>query len=412
MNNLELDEIVNSLYSNLNEEIVKKNFTHLNDVIELKLINKLTSKLINKLTNNVTNNVTNNLRIELEQTRLIDYIAEENYTKILNYDTKYLITNKNYNLFDVDINFIKQAYNLNNLTDKDIINFVKENHYTSYVFHPKQLYNLFNNKIELLFDKSTNYIFVKYEKIYYKLREFLKHIESYSYDTIKNICIREIENHNFTENRLLLLFYIGSEQNTNIFIEKIKMYSKIENFTLAFCINYRLLDNIIPLIKKEISTNYIIYSSNELGSDITPTLLMYDDIIHTKKYNFDYIMKIHTKTDAKFLNKAIDYLFEFDLNTLLSINKNNNSSSIGFTYLKNTDDVFNKILVSKYSDFFINKNFVPGTILLTNNDTINKVLQFFKNNYKIIFFQNMYDNNSLNKDNSYVHFMERLFGYI
>ena len=41
-----------------------------------------------------------------------------------------------------------------------------------------------------------------------------------------------------------------------------------------------------------------------------------------------------------------------------------------------------------------------------------QVLDFFKNNYKTIFLQNMYDNNSININESYVHFMERLFGVL
>jgi hypothetical protein len=55
---------------------------------------------------------------------------------------------------------------------------------------------------------------------------------------------------------------------------------------------------------------------------------------------------------------------------------------------------------------------VPGTMFLTEKRIFNNVLDYFKDNYKIIFFQNTYDNNGLNRHCSYVHFMERLFGYI
>ena len=267
---------------------------------------------------------------------------------------------------------------------------------------------MFNDKIKLLVDEN-NYIYVKYEDIYYNLNNFLKRIKTYSYDIFKNICIREIVNNNFTKNNLLLLIYIGCEKNVNIIIDKLKTYSQIENFSIAFCINYRLINIVVPLIQMHLMTNYIIYSSNEFGNDITPSLLIYDDIMN--KYNFDYILKIHTKTDITFLNKAVNYLLDINLQNLL-LHTNINSSSIGFMYLKNIDDEYNKILYSKYSYLFKNNEFVPGTIFLTKKCIMDKVLQFFKDNYKIIFFQNMYDNNSLNKDCSYVHFMERLFGYI
>ena len=159
------------------------------------------------------------------------------------------------------------------------------------------------------------------------------------------------------------------------------------------------------------SENYIIYSCNELGNDIVPSLLLYDEIINNKKYSFDYVLKIHTKTDFRFLCKAIDYLFNLNLNNLL-LEKNINSSTIGFKYINIKNDLFNKLLVSKHNDLLINNEFVPGTIFLTKKYVMDTMLLFLKNNYKIIFFQNMYDNNSLNKDFSYIHFMERLFGFI
>lgn len=389
-----IDEIVNNLYSMIIDEIKSKTSYTSDNIIKLKL------KLINKLTTD-----------ELSETQLTEYVPEINYKKILNSETLFLINKKNSNLFDIDIQFMKQAYNLFDFSEDNIIKLVKDADYIDFIFHPKQLYNVFSNKIQLLFDQKKN-IRVKYEKINYELREFLKIIEPYSYDTMKKMCIREIKNNNFlTETRLLLIFYIGNEKNMNTIIRKIKKYHMIQKFTIAFCIVDNLINNIVPLIKYEIKIPYIIYSLNEFGNDITPSLLVYDDIINTKNCKFEYVIKIHTKSNVTFFNKAVDYLFHCDLDNLL-LDKNNNSSSIGFNYMKDTEDVFNKILISKYSNLFINNEFVPGTMLLTEKNTFDKVLQFLKDNYKIIFYQNMYDNNSLNRDKSYVHFMERLFGYV
>ena len=92
--------------------------------------------------------------------------------------------------------------------------------------------------------------------------------------------------------------------------------------------------------------------------------------------------------------------------------KNDSSSSIGFTYITEKDDIYNKKLYSKFEYLLDNSQFVPGTIFLTKNKVFEKVLAFLVENYQTIFFQNMYDNNSLNKNCSYVHFMERLFGYM
>jgi hypothetical protein len=441
MNDYEIDELVNRMYSIVNNEI--KNNIKYKKSIFIKLINKLESEIDNHLVSEILDNliqeildnlepdIDKHLVKDIDNNSLVTYIAESNYNIFLNinkhfvrtfekrrlrrsekrrirkFEKRHLRTRNTVNLFDVDIKFIKQCYNLHNYTNNDIVSYVKNNNYINYIFHPKQLYNLFNDKIKLLVNKN-NCIQVEYENNYYDLHNFVNYIETFSYNTLKNICIKEIENNNFTENKLLILIYIGSGTTINAIIQNLKKYSNIEKFSLSFCINYKLIDKIVPLIKTHF-TNYIIYSSNEFGNDITPSLLIYDDIIN--KYNFDYILKIHTKSDITFLYKAMNYLFNANLQDLL-LRQNENSSSIGFTYVKNTQDDYNKILNTKYSYLLKNNEFVPGTIFLTNRCVMDKVLQFLIDNYKIIFYQNMYDDNTLNKDCSYVHFMERLFGYI
>jgi hypothetical protein len=344
---------------------------------------------------------------EFEKQIWIDYIMETNYKSILNKETLYL-TNKHKNLFDIDFEFIRQGYNLQKYTDKEIVSYVQNNDFINHIFHPKQLYNLFNNKIKL-FVNDTNHIHVNYDNKYYKVNDFIKHIEMYSFDTLKNLSITEIEKCDFTENKLLLLVYIGSEIRINTLIQKIKKYYNTEKMSLAFCININLINRCVPIIKYYFNTNYIIYSSNETGADIVPSLLAYNEIIN--KYNFDYIIKIHTKSDLNFLNRAINYLFSKSSNDLI-LEQKIDSSCIGFNYVENKNDEYNKKLCSKFNHLLINNKFVPGTMFLTTKNVMDKVLLFFKENYKPIFFQNMYDNNCLNKDSSYIHFIERLFGYI
>lgn len=378
------------------------------DIFVLKIQNITdTSKLDNELDTKLDSEIDSEIDTEL----LIDYISETNYEKIINKGTKHLMDKNIVNLFDIDINFIKQCYNLLDYTSENIISYVKNNNYINHIFHPKQLYNLFNNEIKLLVNKKTKLIYINYKNTYYKVDDFFKYIDLYDYDKFKYTCIKEICSNNFTENKLLLLIYIGSEININIIIEKIKKYNTIENFAIAFCVNYRIIDIVIPLLKICFSENYIIYSCNELGNDIVPSLLLYDEIINNKKYSFDYVIKIHSKSDKTFLCEAIDYLFNFNLNNLL-LKKNEKSSTIGFKYINIKNDVFNKLLVSKYGDLLKHNEFVHGTIFLAKKYVMDNVLLFLKNNYKIIFFQNMYDNNFLNKDYSYIHFMERLFGYV
>ena len=356
------------------------------------------------------NNVVGNENESKPQMQLqrFDYIAETNYDLLyIDNDIKN-IRNNHTNFFDIDFEFIKQCYNFEALTNEEIISFVKKNNYINYVFHPKQLYNLFSYKIKLLTDENKR-IYVNYLNEEYTLVEFIKHIETYSYDTLKKLCVREIYKDTFVQNKLLILMYIGDIKNIFFILNKIKRYNRIEQFSLAFCINYKLIHEVTPWIKRYFNKNYIIYSSNELGNDITPSLLVYDEIL--QKHKFDYVIKLHTKTDYQFLNKAIYFLFKSNMEQLLS-KQNPKSSSIGFEYVKKSSDKFNKSLYFKFRHILINTEFVPGTIFFAKKHTMDIVLDFFKENYKILFLQNMYDNNSLNKNCSYVHFIERLFGYV
>lgn len=349
----------------------------------------------------------------LDQLTLVNYTPQSNYSKILNDRIQHLVGVCE-NLFDIDIKFIKQGYSLDTYSDEDVIHYVKRNHYLNRIFHPKQLYNLFNNRrnnenssIKIMVCQNNN-IWVHHQNKYHKLSDFIFQIENYSHDTFKQLCITEIENQNFTGNQLLVLLYIGSIFNLNAIIDYIKDYSQIQTFSLAICINYNVFDAAMSLIKSNF-TDYIVYVSNESGNDITPSMLMYSDI--STKYEFDYILKLHTKSDLNFLKRAYAPLLKSNLQDVLST-KNAKSSSIGFMYMEGRDDKFNKALFSKYSHLYKNTEFVPGSIFLTNATTMNNVLTFLKYNYVTLFLQNMYDNNSLNMDYSYVHFMERLFGYL
>jgi len=96
----------------------------------------------------------------------------------------------------------------------------------------------------------------------------------------------------------------------------------------------------------------------------------------------------------------------------LLLQENHNSSTIGFKYIKNKHDSFNKGLKLQFSNMLVHNEFVPGTIFLIKKESMNKVLNFLQDNYKTVITQNMYDSNSLNRDYSYVHFMERLFGFV
>ena len=157
----------------------------------------------------------------------------------------------------------------------------------------------------------------------------------------------------------------------------------------------------------------MIYISKDLGTDITPTMLMYDDI--SENNHFEHIIKLHTKSISDAYNELTDYLLSVPLSNLLQ-KKNNTCNCIGHDkyYIKLEDDIYNKLLlVNSLKDVDIKKTFVGGTIFYSKDIVFKNVVNFIKkNNYMSYLLNNLYENNSINLDFSPIHFLERLFGII
>jgi hypothetical protein len=198
-------------------------------------------------------------------------------------------------------------------------------------------------------------------------------------------------------------------------INKLIQYKKIQkdiNISFCFNTNVKKLDqfsNIKKIIKDHFDF-YAVYFCKEYGTDITPTILMYDDIFKTHK--FKHIIKLHTKSKESY-EELTNYLLSCPLSKLIT-KVNIKSNCIGNYYQHINQDIFNKDLLSVNitkinRDYF----FVAGTIFYTTNAVFSKVLDFIKtNNYKAYLLNNLYENNSINKNYSPIHFLERLFGII
>jgi hypothetical protein len=83
-------------------------------------------------------------------------------------------------------------------------------------------------------------------------------------------------------------------------------------------------------------------------------------------------------------------------------------------YINLQMDKFNNLLKQKHiSKIDINKQFVGGTIFYAPSLVFDNVLNFVKNNnYRSYLLNNLYENNTINRDFSPIHFLERLFGVI
>jgi hypothetical protein len=114
-------------------------------------------------------------------------------------------------------------------------------------------------------------------------------------------------------------------------------------------------------------------------------------------------------------NDLTSYLLNKPLNKLLS-KKHYYSNCIGHSnyYLFLKDDIFNKILLFNHHNHIdIKKAFVGGTIFYCEKKVFDTVVNFIKKyNFKSYLLNNLYENNSINKNYSPIHFIERLFGII
>jgi hypothetical protein len=320
------------------------------------------------------------------------------------------------NAFDIDFNFCDAINNLFVENNEEIIKYIKNIGINGYIYHPKQLFNIFPSMVIYNF---MNNLFVMYKLNIYKLDIFVNNfVYNSNYTILKKQLIKE-KFYNLNNNiELLIVVFIGNEERGIDLINKIINFKKIETFNVSFCFNNlndteKYTYKIKNLIKENFEF-YSIYNCKELGTDITPTLLMCDDIIENH-HKFKHIIKLHTKSISNQYTELTDYILSMPLKKLLETKKDF-CNCIGNPnyYITLSDDIFNNELLIKHAnELNINHSFVGGTIFYTSSDILVEVINFIKkNNYRSYFLNSLYENNCINKDYSPIHFIERVFGVI
>lgn len=347
------------------------------------------------------------------------YKPKSNLNKLLLFNRQPLSFNLNYqreNAFDIDLYFFCKANNIEYTNDTNALNYLKQIALDGFIYHPKQLLNIYPDSS---FYNFLNEIFITNKFNTIPLYQFVnKNLYNSSFTILSNLLIKKkysCLNDNYD---ILLLVFIGEYNIAFDLIDRIIKYKEIQNnFNVAFCFNHKIQD--IIKIKELITNNfdfYAIYKSKELGSDIIPTLLMYDDIIKT--HRFQHILKFHTKSNNDHYINLTNFLISTPLIYLINQNQHTLSTSncIGHPdYCINLQmDYFNDILKHKHlSKIDFDKKFIAGTIFYTTSVVFDNVLDFVKNNnYRSFLLNNLYENNTINKDFSPIHFLERLFGVI
>jgi hypothetical protein len=348
------------------------------------------------------------------------YKMKSNINKYLSYNNISLSLNLNNlksNAFDIDLYFFCKVNNIDYINDTNALEYIKKFALDGFIYHPKQVINIFP---KINFFSFLNNIYVTEKNSVKPVQEFVhKYLYNSNFTILSNLLITKkysCLNDNFD---VLLLVFIGNKTIGLDLIERIVQYKNVQkNFNVAFCFNSSHIfenEKIKSLIKNNFDF-YAVYKCKELGSDIIPTLLMYNDII--KKHKFQHILKFHTKTLHENYISLTNFITSVPLKDLLEKNKHllKKSNCIGHPkyYISLSHDIFNKHLKEKYSTFInFKKYFVAGTIFYANCSVFDKVLYFIQNNsFRSYLLNNLYENNSINKDFSPNHFLERLFGVI
>jgi len=333
------------------------------------------------------------------------------YLKQLNLDKDYNKNNIISNAFDIDLYFCNYINNLSMENTSDIIKYIQLIGLDGSIYHSKQIINIFPNAKIYTF---LNDIFIVNKLSVYKANDFVdKFLYNTSFDNLSKLFIKNRFYNLDNTIPLLLLVFIGNEDRGEDLINRIIHYKKIQIFNVSFCFN--LNNNIAEKFKHKIKENfdfYAVYECKECGTDISPTMLMYNDINKIDK--FKHIIKLQTKSIVKDYLELTNFLLSTPLVKLITfINKNCNCIGHPNHYIRLDEDIFNNELKLRHlSELNITSYFVGGTIFYCPVNVFDKTLEFIRKSYRSYLLNNLYENNSINLNNSPIHFIERVYGVI
>lgn len=301
----------------------------------------------------------------------------------------------NPNVIDFDFNFCRQANDLimNNFKiQKYIYNNVA---FQGLIYHPKQLFNMYDN-LNILQDNNNN-LFVKLKNDYYYLSDFCDSI--YQRDLDSFLCDFKIINlpRKINNKKILIILFWG---NNNIGLEILR---KITSFSFDFNLLIVVRNNIDFKFNKK----FIIIKTKEYGNDIIPSIIGFN--FAQKITNFEYVIKLQTKSEASWRNPLINFFCDKNLTTLENELHDKEFICHKKFRTKITDAVIDKKL---FRNLNIDNSYFPaGSIFMSRKSKFNGILNFMENYGHLQYFlQNMYDTHLVLFRFSPIHFLERLVG--
>lgn len=326
--------------------------------------------------------------------------------------------NKNSNYFDVDSFFYNNINRLNINTDVELHRHINDiGIELGLIYHPKQLLNIFPDIHIYQHTINKNIYFKKSNSDeYINAHEFLIN-NLYNKDFEWYINSIEMKHNTLSDNKLLLIVFIGDERVGTLLIKKIINYKKIQNFALGIVFRNEKLYMLMNQIIIDNFTNFGIFISKEYGADIIPSLQAFWKI--SKLIQFKKIIKLHTKSsDNTWFTNATDYLLnkpEVNLEQLEIIEKSKKLCNCvnNIIYLhKDGDNKINKKILDKYRNNLDKPKFIRGTMFYCDRIVLDKTIDLIKLDWKMFFNNTMYELNCVVYTNSPIHAVERIFGMI
>ncbi|ADO67304.1 hypothetical protein crov271 [Cafeteria roenbergensis virus] len=321
------------------------------------------------------------------------YKNNNNYIKLFNG-----INLKNSNFIDIDFNFCKHANLLDiNLNNYELFEWLisSKGFYSGIIFHPNQLVNLYTN-IEF-YEDSHNNLLVKHNTKYYYLSDFSEMIYNRNLDSFLNDfkIIQFPVNYKSFE-ILIILFWGNNDIGTEI-LKKIKLFK----------FKYNLLIVKKTGINYNFNNKYFVIETNEYGNDIIPTIIGFN--FANTFLNFNYILKLQTKSDIKWRNPLINFFLNKSKTDLINLLDNQEFICHPKFISKITSTLINKLFLQNLN--WNDKSFPAGSIYFCKKHKFDNMIKFI--NYSSphkYFIQTMYDTHYVLRGNSSVHFLERLVG--
>lgn len=234
----------------------------------------------------------------------------------------------------------------------------------------------------------------------------------------------------YNENKVALIFHVG---NIEVFHEIVNDYPDFFNnkrIDLYFSCNDKQVFNIV----NEQYPNSKIFQIENRGMDIGPFLLTIKYLIDNKS-NYDYYIKLHTKTDKNWRNSMIKPIYN-NLDYFMDIKKTNNNIKLFGSKNHHSNANFNgnyspilELIKRNYPEYIYkflsycseyNENtvdcseppyFIAGTIFVFNNKYFDLFKQIKDLNYEFGILETGYVSNGIGNPRK-THAWEYLFGYI